>query len=265
MTKLRSVFISDTHLGAPHAHAGELAVFLSTLACEKLYLVGDIVDLWWVARKRVCWTKNETRALDLLRKLPKRGIEVIYIPGNHDAALRTVGGQLLAGIQVQSRTEHLLLTGQRLLVTHGDQFDRYVRFDASQKALGEVIYDGLLSFDAFANAMRKRFGVRRFSLASWIKSRNSKAQQYLDRFEEVVINYARSKGFDGAVCGHIHRANLRESGGFAYANCGDWVENLTAIAEDEFGNLIQLKWTENTMHAAATIENTVMPELLLAA
>lgn len=264
MTTLRSVFISDVHLGAPHAHAGELAVFLATLDCERLYLVGDIVDLWWVARKRVCWTMSETRVLDLIRKLPKRGIEVIYIPGNHDCALRTVGGQLLAGIQVRSRAEHRLYSGRRLLITHGDQFDRYVRFDASQKALGELIYDGLLSFDAFANAMRKRFGVRRFSLASWIKARNGKAQDYLQRFEEVVISSSRAKGFDDAVCGHIHRANLRESNGFVYANCGDWVENLTAIAEDMRGNLIQFKWADDAMHAAVQIDSEPFDELLAA-
>lgn len=261
MTTLRSVFISDVHLGAPHAHADELAALLTTLDCEKLYLVGDIVDLWWVARKRVCWTKSETRVLDLIRKLPKRGIEVIYIPGNHDCALRTVGGQLLAGIQVRSRTEHRLYSGRRLLITHGDQFNRYVRFDASQKALGEVIYDSLLSFDAFANAMRKRFGVRRFSLASWIKARNGKAQDYLNRFEAVAIDSSRSKGFDGAVCGHIHRVNLRESNGFVYANCGDWVENLTAIAEDTRGNLMQLKWADSAMHAAIQIAERPFSEL----
>ena len=41
----RAVFVSDVHLGAKHCHAAELAEFLATLRCDKLYLVGDIIDL----------------------------------------------------------------------------------------------------------------------------------------------------------------------------------------------------------------------------
>jgi UDP-2,3-diacylglucosamine pyrophosphatase LpxH len=242
MQKLRSVFISDVHLGAPHAHAEELASFLSNLDCERLYLVGDIVDLWWVSRRRATWNKAETRVLDLLRRMPKRGIEVIYIPGNHDAALRAIGGQLLAGVQVRAKAEHFCSNGQRLLITHGDQFDRHVRFCKVQKAVGGYLYDGLLDFDAYANALRKRFGMRRFSLANWIKARNGQAKDYLQRFESAVADSALQKGFDGAVCGHIHHAKLSRTENFTYANCGDWVENLTAIAEDHSGALIQLQW-----------------------
>ena len=52
----RAVFISDVHLGSRHCHAAELAVFLGTLRCKRLYLVGDIIDLWWMAQRRAQWT-----------------------------------------------------------------------------------------------------------------------------------------------------------------------------------------------------------------
>jgi UDP-2,3-diacylglucosamine pyrophosphatase LpxH len=42
----RAVFMSDLHLGSPHCHAHECADFIAALRCRKLYLVGDIVDLW---------------------------------------------------------------------------------------------------------------------------------------------------------------------------------------------------------------------------
>lgn len=48
----RAVFLSDAHLGSRHCHAEELAEFLSTLRCRRLYLVGDIIDLWWLAQRR---------------------------------------------------------------------------------------------------------------------------------------------------------------------------------------------------------------------
>jgi UDP-2,3-diacylglucosamine pyrophosphatase LpxH len=262
---LRSVFVSDVHLGAPYSHAEELAEFLSTLSCERLFLVGDIVDLWWLAHRKAKWHQAETRVIDLLRRMPRRGIEVIYIPGNHDAALRSLAGQFLAGIPVRHRAEHSLATGRRILVTHGDQFDRDVRFNVAQKALGGFLYDGLLDFDAIMNSIRKRVGMPRFSLAQWIKSRSGRTQIYIQRYENAVLQYAKNKGFDGAVCGHIHQPQLRALDNIVYANCGDWVENLTAIVEDAHGTLMQIRWRSQALVEASepnfayVIENFSLP------
>ena len=41
----RSAFISDVHLGTPDCKASYLLDFLRKLRCEKLYLVGDIIDM----------------------------------------------------------------------------------------------------------------------------------------------------------------------------------------------------------------------------
>lgn len=46
---------------------------------------------------------------------------------------------------------------------------------------------------------------------------------------------AKRRGYDGVVCGHIHYPALREEGGLRYANCGDWIENCTALVEDHQG------------------------------
>ena len=43
--RCRSVFISDVHLGTPDCKAAYLLDFLRQLQCQKLYLVGDIIDL----------------------------------------------------------------------------------------------------------------------------------------------------------------------------------------------------------------------------
>ena len=49
------------------------------------------------------------------------------------------------------------------------------------------------------------------------------------------------------VCGHIHRPELRtistDSGTALYANCGDWVENCTALVEHWDGRLEIVRWT----------------------
>ena len=44
------------------------------------------------------------------------------------------------------------------------------------------------------------------------------------------------------VCGHIHKAELRDVGGILYCNDGDWVESLSALAETHDGQLQLLDW-----------------------
>jgi len=58
---------------------------------------------------------------------------------------------------------------------------------------------------------------------------------FIHSFEEQVADYCRRKDFDGAICGHIHVAEMREIDGIVYMNDGDWVESCTALAEHHDG------------------------------
>jgi len=46
------------------------------------------------------------------------------------------------------------------------------------------------------------------------------------------------------VCGHIHYPALREQRGLRYANCGDWIENCTALVEDHQGCMRLLHYSD---------------------
>ncbi len=48
--RLRSVFISDVHLGSRDCRAAELLNFLDSIEVDNLFLVGDIIDLWSLRR-----------------------------------------------------------------------------------------------------------------------------------------------------------------------------------------------------------------------
>ena len=65
---------------------------------------------------------------------------------------------------------------------------------------------------------------------------------YIGNFEAAVAHEAKRRGFDGVVCGHIHRAQIREIDGVLYANDGDWVESLTALVETLEGRLEIIDW-----------------------
>ncbi len=234
---MRAVFISDIHLGSRHCHADELADFLAGLRCRKLYLVGDIVDLWWLAQRRAVWGAAQQRVVEALHALAKRDTELIYVPGNHDRPIRRFCGLALPRMSVRRRVIHRLLDGRRLLVAHGDEYDAITHFGGFQEAFGDWLYYVILGCNRLTNALRRRFGLRYWSLADFLKRKSGAAERFIERFMRAGLADARQRGLDGIVCGHIHRADLREVDGLVYANDGDWVESLSAVAEDAEGNL----------------------------
>ncbi len=258
---LRSVFISDLHLGSPHCHAEALAVFLSRLHCERLYLVGDVFDLHWLMKRRMAWTPAQTQVLDEVQRLIKRGVEVIYIPGNHDGPLRRFCGLMIPGVSMRRRAIHETADGRRLLVTHGDEFDAVVRLGSASEWLGEWLYDRMLSGNRGWNRVRARFGYRYFSLASFLKRQSSAAERYIGRFRDAVLADVRRRGLDGVICGHIHRPELREIDGLIYSNDGDWVESLTALTEAHDGTLSLMHFAEQ----AVLLTRITPPRLIEAA
>jgi UDP-2,3-diacylglucosamine pyrophosphatase LpxH len=232
----RSVFISDLHLGTRDCQALELAEFLRNTEMETLFLVGDIVDLWGM-RRGIYWPASHHDVLRLIVEKARRGTRVIYVPGNHDELARALCGSLLAGVEVHAEYVHTTRAGQRLLVMHGDAFDNAVRFSPLLKATGNAIYSVLLWLGHYVNLARGLFGLPRWSLAAWLKSRVGDAREYVERYERAAAHEARRRGFDGIVCGHIHRPQLARIDGVLYCNDGDWVDHCTALIEDRNGEL----------------------------
>lgn len=233
----RAVFISDVHLGTRHCHAGELADFLGGLRCQRLYLVGDIVDLWWMASRRAVWGGAQNRVVEALHALRRAGTELIYIPGNHDRPARRFCGLVLPAMQVRRRAIHVTADGRRLLVTHGDDYDSVTQFGGMQEKLGDWLYYRILTGNRLLNRLRRHSGQRYWSLAEFLKRRSGAAERYIARFVQAGLDDVRKRGLDGIVCGHIHRAGLVQRDGLVYANDGDWVESLTALAEEHDGTL----------------------------
>jgi len=66
---------------------------------------------------------------------------------------------------------------------------------------------------------------------------------FIGQFEKVMTDEARRRGCDGVVCGHIHKAEIRDIDGVLYCNDGDWVESLSALVETSEGELKVIYWT----------------------
>ena len=55
---VRSIFLSDIHLGTRACQAERLLSFLRHYESEHLYLVGDIIDFWAMSRG-IHWSRQE--------------------------------------------------------------------------------------------------------------------------------------------------------------------------------------------------------------
>ncbi|QSX74931.1 UDP-2,3-diacylglucosamine diphosphatase [Lysobacter arenosi] len=247
----RAVFVSDVHLGSKHCHAAEFADFLSGLRCDRLYLVGDIVDLWWMAQRRPSWGHAHNRVIEALHGLRRAGTELVYVPGNHDRPIRRFCGLTLPRMTVRRRAIHVTADGRRLLVTHGDDYDGVTHFGGLQEQFGDWLYYRILTGNQWLNRVRRHFGRRYWSLSEFLKRQSGAAERYIERFVQAGLDDARRRGLDGVICGHIHRASLRERDGLLYANDGDWVESLTALAEDPDGTFRLLSHTGETLALCA--------------
>ena len=243
----RTLFLSDIHLGSRHCHAAELAAFLEATSCERLYLVGDIVDLWYLAQRRAAWGAAQNRVVEALHALRRAGTRIVYVPGNHDRPIRRFCGLALPAMRVRRRAIHQAADGRRLLVTHGDDYDATTHFGSLQEKFGDWLYYRILSGNRLLNRARTRLGLRYWSLSEFLKRRSAAAEHYIGRFVQAGLDDARRRGLDGIVCGHIHRAALVQRDGLIYANDGDWVESLTALAEGHDGTLRLLSHTGDTL------------------
>ncbi len=238
----RTAFISDLHLGSPNCHAQALVDFLAHLRVERLYLVGDVVDLWWMSERRAQFDRHQTQVFDRLREMARRGTELVYIPGNHDRPLRDLCGLVLPKMTVRRDAVHRARDGRRYLVTHGDDFDGAVQHGGWAERLGDHLYDYVLAGNRLTNRVRQKMGMRYWSLADFVKRQSHLAERYIERYVSASIQAARHRDLDGVICGHIHRPALIERDGIVYANDGDWVESLTALTESETGQLSLIRW-----------------------
>ncbi len=248
VTRYRSVFISDTHLGTRGCRAEFLADFLSRVSAQHIYLVGDIIDGWRLKRGWF-WDAHHDEVLRLILQHARNGTEITYIPGNHDEVMRKLlplGPELegikLAGIKLAPEAEHVTADGKRLLVIHGDQFDSVVCYARSLALLGDCSYTMALVINRWFNLIRARFGYPYWSLSAYLKRQVKGAVKAIDRFETALAGDAAKRGFDGVICGHIHHAEMRLVHGMLYINDGDWVESCTALVEHDDGRLELIDW-----------------------
>ena len=227
--RYETIIISDIHLGSKYSRAKEVTDFLLKNTAETIILNGDIIDGWALKRGGV-WTDEHMKCVRKLMKLSKTST-VYWLRGNHDDFLHDFIPFDFGKIMLRESMEYRSLDGNKYLILHGDIFDVFVDKWGWLAKIGSVGYDMTLWINKWYNKYRTYRGLPYFSLSQKIKASVKTATNFIGDFENHMVTHARSLDCDGVICGHIHKAEIRDVDGIIYMNSGDWVESNTALVE----------------------------------
>ncbi|WP_442485421.1 UDP-2,3-diacylglucosamine diphosphatase [Aeoliella sp. SH292] len=229
---VRSLFVSDVHLGSKHTQAAAFLELIERYEPEHLYIVGDFID-GWKLKRRWRWKPVYDRILHRLLALKRRGTQLYYTPGNHDEFLRNYIADY-GIVDMQDEFVHEAADGRRYLVMHGDKFDKVEQSMPWLSLVGAYAYDFLLSANYWLNWARGK-QHNRYAFCGMIKRRVKALVRHISNFEAQLIDAAVAQNCFGIICGHIHTPRVMQLDNLAYLNTGDWVENCTALVEYHTG------------------------------
>ena len=217
--------------------------FFKFTRCENLFLVGDIIDGWAIKRK-LKWAQSHSDVIQKILRKARKGTNVYYITGNHDDFLRSfLPLGLGEHVHIVDEMKYVSLLQERFYITHGDFFDSVTMTKRWLAILGDVGYDILLHVNQVLAWCRKKMRyTSHWSLSKYLKDNVKSSISFITDFEYILSQHAKKHHFDGVICGHIHKAEMRDIEGVKYLNCGDWVESCTAIVETYEGEFKIIRW-----------------------
>ncbi len=217
--------------------------FFKFTRCENLFLVGDIIDGWAIKRK-LKWAQSHSDVIQKILRKARKGTNVYYITGNHDDFLRSfLPLGLGEHVHIVDEMKYVSLLQERFYITHGDFFDSVTMTKRWLAILGDVGYDILLHVNQVLAWCRKKMRyTSHWSLSKYLKDNVKSSISFITDFEYILSQHAKKHHFDGVICGHIHKAEMRDIDGIKYLNCGDWVESCTAIVETYEGEFKIIRW-----------------------
>lgn len=246
MKQFKSIFISDIHLGTKFSKTDMLLDFLRQYESEELYLVGDIIDGWAIKRK-FYWPQSHSDVIQKILRKSRKGTKVYYILGNHDEFIRSFEPLVLGNcLHVINQKSYNAINGKSYLIMHGDFFDSITMTKKWLALLGDKGYDLLLHVNNIINFFKQKFNIKnRWSLSKYVKQNIKKSVNFITDFENILSRHAKINNYNGIICGHIHKAEIRTINGIEYLNCGDWVESCTALVEHFDGSWEVLDFEKN--------------------
>ncbi len=199
---MNAIIVSDLHIGSRYFFYHEFERFLRDIPQDhELILNGDIIDNPYAKLIR-----PHQGILDLIKQFSYRQ-RVVWIMGNHD------NGYIPQGLgKVHFKNLHVLK--QRLLITHGDDFDDIMpRNQAFIKAF-KLMHD-----------VRVKLGAKPVHVAHYAKKWESFYKVLRKNVMMNAVSCAMENGYEAVTCGHTHYPEDRVWQGVRYINTGSWTES----------------------------------------
>lgn len=233
-----TLIISDLHLGSELSRASDAVRMLKRMRFRRLILLGDIFsDLNFHRLKKQHW-----RFLSYIRKLsnPKRGVEVVWVEGNHDRGLATMMAHLV-GVRVYQ--EYFWRSqGKLCLAIHGHQFDRFVSRNAFLSKAATVFHLNVQKLDL----TNKLFSRMLDKLSTrWLRLTEKVAQG--------ALHHAKLKGAEIVFCGHTHHALALQECDVRYFNTGCWTHGQPTYITILNGE-VQIREYEEPASVSSSVE-----------
>lgn len=241
MEKIKTLFISDVHLGNSKSRADKLIEVLKKYEFEKLVIAGDFIDLTSLKRKYF-WHQDHSTVIQKILRLSRKNIEVVYIIGNHDFYIRSIlEGEKdfinFGGIKILDSYTHITSSNERIYICHGDQFDGFVRLHPFLYVLGDRAYEFSFRINNIYNYIRNIFGLNYWSLSAYLKSKVKGAISFVNDFKKLAILKIENEDVDSIMIGHIHTPAVEKIGEKNYYNIGDFCESCSYLIEDMNGKI----------------------------
>lgn len=231
---VRSLFVSDTHVGWRHSKSAQLMRCMSEWQPQYLYLVGDIFEQKY--RTRGCDRQAEAMLLERLTDLRVRGTEIIRLSGNHDEWISEAWDNALGPCLPYA--VHTSVDGRKWLVVHGDIFDIHQGMHKTWASrFGGQFYPYLVGMAAAVVRMGLSPEATRPMWCTRFKLSLRRVRHYIRRYERYMVRLAERQECHGVICGHIHLPAVKTIRQTLYANCGDWIEHRSYLVEDATGKV----------------------------
>ena len=168
--------------------------------------------------RSIQWAASHNTVVQKILRRARHGEQVVFIPGNHDEALREYAGVSFGDIRIEREWIHESADGRRY---------------------------GLVRINLILSRIRRILRMPGYwSLAGYAKQKVKKAASFIFDFEDAIVHAARQRGVDGVICGHIHWPSDRMVDGVRYLNCGDWVDTCSGIIEHPDGRIEIIRWSD---------------------
>lgn len=237
--KVRTLFISDVHLGTKKSQAKKLLKILKDYQYENLIIIGDFIDLTSL-KKKFYWKPEHSNVIQKILKSSKKGVNVTYILGNHDYFLRGLIDEnniKLGDILICDEHYYETLKGEKIYIIHGDQFDGFIRLHPFLYVLGDWAYELSFKINKLYNYIRRIFGLNYWSLSQYLKSKVKNAISFINDFKHLSIKKLEEANCDSIMIGHIHTPDIQKIKNKKYYNTGDFCESCSFLYEDYNGEI----------------------------